>query len=145
MGVQMQLAAVGLSVLGAVQARSAANMEAQAYKEQAELAKLKADQDEISRNNQLRYQLAALGTSMASQGVSLGTSASVSAISKREKELAAQDVSNIKLMGMSQRRNYQISAEGAKASGKAKFLGGLAQAGSMAYSIDKGVGKGAGR
>lgn len=145
MGVQMQMAAVGLSVLGAVQARSAAGMEAQAYKEQAEMAKLKADQDEISRNNQLRYQLAALGTSMASQGVAFGTSASVSAISNREKELAKQDVANIKLMGMAQRRNYQISAEGAKASGNAKFLGGLAQAGSMVYSIDKGVGKGAGK
>ena len=143
MGVAMQVAAVGLTIAGAQQAKAAYKIEEEAYKEKAELAKLQADQDEVSRNNQLRYQLAALGTSSASRGIAGGpTSASISALANREKDIAKRDIANIKLMGQVTRRSYQISASGSKAAGKAAFLGGLAKAGSMAYSIDQGVGKG---
>tara|TARA_B100000963_G_scaffold58896_1_gene46950 strand:- start:9347 stop:9781 length:435 start_codon:yes stop_codon:yes gene_type:complete len=143
MGVAMQVAAVGLTIAGAQQAKAAYKMEEEAYKEKADLAKLQADQDEVSRNNQLRYQLAALGTSSASRGIASGsTSASTSALAEREKDIAKRDIANIKLMGQATRRSYQISAAGSKAAGKAAFLGGLARAGSMAYSIGQGVGKG---
>ena len=143
MGVAAQVAAIGLTIASASQARAAYKMEEEAYKEKAELAKLQADQDEIARNNQLRMQLAALGTSASARGIEGGpTSASISAAEGREKDIAKRDIANIKLMGMTTRRNYQISAAGSKAAGKAAYLGSLAQGAGMAYSIGQGVGKG---
>jgi len=87
MGVGFQVAAVGLTLAGASQAKAAYKMEEEAYKEKADLAKLQADQDEVARNNQLRYQLAALGTSSASRGIEGGpSSASTSALARYSKK-----------------------------------------------------------
>lgn len=139
MGVEMQIASVALGVLAAQSSKKAYQMEADAYREQANMAMLQADQQEIERNQQLRRQLAALGTSMSSQGVALGTSASVSALRNDEINIAKKDISNIKLMGMSNRRKYELSAAGSEAAGRAATLGGFAKTAAGVYSINKGV------
>ena len=138
MGVQMQIAGAVLGVLAAKQQSDISKMEAQAYKEKADLASLKAQQDEDARRMQLRRQLASLGVSMTASGVAIGTSASMDAIAAGERDIARKDINNIKLMGQSTRRNYQISAVGSQAAGKAIMLGGLAKGAGAAYSIGKG-------
>lgn len=140
MGVEMQVAGAVLGAMASQKQAKAYEMEAQAYQEQAELASLQAQQQEAERNRMLRTQLASLGTSMSSQGVSLGTSASVSALRDDEIKMAKNDISSIKLMGMSNRRKYEISSAGSRASASAVRLGGFAKTGSQLYSINKGVG-----
>ena len=139
MGVEMQIASAIIGLASVRQQKAAYDMEAEAYKEQAEMASLQADQQEAERNKQLRRQLASLGTSMSSQGVALGTSPSVSALRTDEIKVAKADINNIRLMGQSNRRKYEISAAGSKAAGKAAVLGGLAKTAGAAYSINKGV------
>lgn len=139
MGVQMQIASAIIGLAAVRQQKAAYDMEADAYKEQAEMATLQGDQQEAERNRQLRRQLASLGTSMSSQGVALGTSPSVSALRNDEIEIAKADINNIRLMGQSSRRKYEISAAGSQAAGKAVVLGGAAKTAGAAYSINKGV------
>ena len=139
MGVEMQIASVALGLLAAKQSKEAYRMEADAYREQANMATMQADQQEAERNQQLRRQLASLGVSMSAQGVALGTSASVSALRNDEVKMAKKDISNIKLMGMSNRRKYEISAASSEAAGKAATLGGFAKTATGVYSINKGV------
>lgn len=140
MGVEMAVASAVLGLAGARQQKAAADMEAQSYREQAEMASIQARQQEEERNTQLRKQLASLGTSMSAQGVALGTSASVGAIEKSEIDIAKKDISSIKLMGMSNRRKYEISASSSKAKGKAIMLGATAKALGTGYDIYKGEG-----
>lgn len=139
MGVEMQIASAIIGLAAVRQQKAAYDMEAEAYKEQAEMASLQADQQEAERNRQLRRQLASLGTSMSSQGVALGTSPSVSTLRTDEIKMAKADISNIRLMGQSNRRRYEIGAAGSKAAGKAVVLGGFAKTAGAAYSINKGV------
>ena len=56
MGVQMQIASVFLGLAAANKAAGAAKMEEQAYKEQAEMASIQADQQALERDTQLRKQ-----------------------------------------------------------------------------------------
>lgn len=142
MGVYAQVAGLVVGLAGARQQKAVADMEAQAYREQAEIASIQARQQEEERRTQLRKQLASLGTSMSAQGISLGTSASVSAIRRSEIDIANKDISSIKLMGMSNRRKYEISAAGSKASGKAAMTLGVGKALGQAYEINQGVGQG---
>jgi len=65
MGVEMQIASVALTMLAAKQQKKAYEMEARAYKEQGDMAKIQASQQETERNRRLRQQLASLSTSMA--------------------------------------------------------------------------------
>lgn len=141
MGVEMQVIGALVGLAGARQAKAASEMEAQAYEEQAQIASIQARQQEEERRTQLRKQLASLGTSMSAQGVALGTSASVGAIKSSEIDIAKKDISSIKLMGMSNRRKYEISAAGSRASGKATMTAALGKAAGQAYSINKGVGQ----
>jgi len=140
MGVEMQIASVGLSLLGAQAQRKAYQAEAAAYNEQADMAGIQSDQQEISRREQLRRQLASLGTSMSAQGVALGTSPSVEALERGEVKIASSDISSIRLMGLSNRRKYGLSAAGSMASAKAATIGSMANAGSSIYKISTGKG-----
>jgi len=131
---------VGLQVIGLVagfaaaqQQRKAYELEAQSYKEQADLAKIQAGQQEIERNRKLRIQLAALGTAMSSQGVALGTSPSVLALETDEIQVAKNDIASIRLMGMSTRRKFELSAAGSKAGASAATMGGFAKAAGGVY------------
>ena len=128
MGVEMAIAGALIGLAGARQQKAAYEMEAKAYEEQAEMAQLQARQQESERRSQLRKQLASLGTSMSAQGIALGTSASVSTLAGQEKKIAKKDISSIKLMGMSNRRKFQISAAGSRAEGKAKMTAAIGQA-----------------
>lgn len=134
MGVEMQIVGALVGLAGARQAKAASEMEARAYEEQAKMADIQARQQEEERNTLLRKQLASLGTSMSAQGIALGTSQSVSALAGEEKRLAKKDIDSIKLMGMSNRRKFQISAAGSRAAGKAQFTAAL---GSTAMSLGK--------
>ena len=141
MGVQMQIASLGLGLMAAQQQRSAYEMEAQAYEEQAKMAGIQAKQQENERNRRLRMQLASLGTSMAAQGVEIGSSASVLALQEDEIKVAKNDIASIKLMGMSKRRQYGLSAAGSKAAGKATILGSYAKTAAGISEISQGVSK----
>tara|TARA_B100001287_G_scaffold276314_1_gene286704 strand:+ start:1863 stop:2297 length:435 start_codon:yes stop_codon:yes gene_type:complete len=140
MGVQMQIASVFLGLAAANKAAGAAKMEEQAYKEQAEMASIQADQQALERDTQLRKQLASLGSSMASQGVALGTSQTITALRNDEERLAKKDINAIKLMGMSNRRKYELSASGAREKGKAIRLGAYAKTAASIYDIQTGGG-----
>ena len=137
MGVEMQIASAAVGLLAARQQKAVHEMEASAYQEQATMAKIQAGQQETERNRKLRMQIASLGTSMSAQGVAMGTSASTSALLREEKDMAAADISSIRLMGMSNRRKYELSASGSKAAGKAATLGGLAGAAQAGYTISQ--------
>jgi len=102
------------------------------------MAKIEAGQQEEARRLLLRKQLASLGTSMSSQGVALGTSPSVLALGDDEKKLANQDIANIRLMGLANRRKYELSAAGSRAAGKAAVLGGFAKTAAGAARIMSG-------
>lgn len=140
MGMGLQVAGLMLSLQAAQMQKQAYEAEAQAQEEQAEMAKIQAAQQEVERNRKLRQQLASLGTSMSSQGVALGTSPSVLALADDEKKIAKQDIASIRLMGMSNRRRYEVGAAGSRAAGAAAQLGGFAKTAGGAYSIGQGVG-----
>lgn len=139
MGMAVGLQAAGLFVgLQAAQAQARAyEAQAAAYQEEKEMAKIESSQMEAERRNQLRRQLASLGTSMSSQGVALGTSPSVLALAEDEKKLAKQDIANIKLMGATNRRKYDLSSAGAKAGAQATRLGGFGKSAIGVASIIK--------
>lgn len=136
--VALQAAGLGLTFMSMQQQRKSYEMEAASYREQAEMNKIEALQQENERNAQLRRQLAALGTSMSAQGVALGTSASVSAIEEDERQLAKSDIASIRLMGQSQRRKYGLSAAGARAGSRAAFYSGATQIAGGIYDIKYG-------
>ena len=128
MGVYAQVAGAVIGLAGARQAKAASEMEARAYEEQAEMASIQARQQEEERNTQLRKQLASLGTSMSAQGITLGTSASVATLAGQEKKIAKKDISSIKLMGMANRRKFQIRAAWSRGEGKGKMTAAIWQA-----------------
>lgn len=136
MGVEFQIAGAVLGLMAANKQAEAYEAEAQSYKEQAEMAKLQANQQENERRAQLRRQLAALGTSMSSQGVALGTSASEGALAGDEVKMAKKDIASIKLMGMSNRRKYELSASSSKTAAGATRLGALGSFSKSVYSIN---------
>mgnify|MGYP003109760447 CR=1 FL=1 len=140
MGVGLQIAGLVISLKAAQMQKQAYEAEAQAAEEQAEMAKIEASQREVERNRKLRLQLASLGTSMSSQGIALGTSPSVLALADDEKKIAKEDISAIRLMGMSNRRKYELGAAGSRAAGRAVQLAGFSKTVAGAYSIGKGVG-----
>ena len=140
MGVGLQVAGLMMSMKAAQMQKQAYEAEAQAQEEQAEMAKIQASQQENERNRKLRLQLASLGTSMSSQGVALGTSASVLALADDEKKIAKNDIGAIRLMGLSNRRRYEVGAAGSRAAGRAAQLGGFAKTVGGVYSIGQGVG-----
>lgn len=139
MGVGLQVAGLMMSMQAAQMQKQAYEMEAQAQEEQSAMAKIEASQREVERNRQLRIQLASLGTSMAAQGVSIG-SPSVLALAGDEEKIAKNDISSIRLMGMANRRKYELGAAGSRAAGKAVQISGFAKTAAGAYSIGQGVG-----
>ncbi len=139
MGVEMQIASAVLGLAAARQQKGVYEMEAQSYKEQADMAKIQAGQQETERNRKLRMQIASLGTSSSARGVTIGTSGSTGALIRDEKDMAKADINSIRLMGSSARRKFGISAAGSQAAGKASTLGALSKAGTAAYSIHKGI------
>lgn len=139
MGMGMQIAGVFLGLMAAQQARKAAEMEAQAYEEQKDLAEIQSGQQEIERNRKLRMQLASLSASMANQGTALGTSASTEALRLDEEKMALADVSSIRLMGQVERRKYSLSAASSRASGQAATISGFAKAAGSIYDIKTGA------
>ena len=135
MGVGLQVASLFVGLQAAQMQKQAYEAQAAAYEEQKEMAKIEAAQQESSRRDVLRRQLASLGTSMSSQGVALGTSPSVLALADDEKKLAKQDIANIRLMGMSNRRKYELSASGARAAGSSAQMSGFAKTATGAARI----------
>jgi len=126
-----------MSLAAARQAQKAYANDAQAAMEQAEMAGLEADQQAINRTIELQEQLSSISASIAGQGVSAYASPSITNIYRREKQLASGDISSIKLMGKSKRRQYTLTASGMKKKGKAAMYTGIgtaAQMGAKAYT-----------
>jgi hypothetical protein len=139
MGVELQVASLVLGLAGANQAKKAYELEAQSYQEQKDLSEIQSGQQERDRLKMLRMQLASLGTSMSSQGVALGTSASTLALEKDEINIANRDIDAIKLMGMSNQRRFSLSARGSKMAAKGAMISGFSKATSSIYDIKTGV------
>ena len=139
MGVELQVASLVLGLAGANQAKKAYELEAQSYQEQKDLSEIQSGQQERDRLRMLRMQLASLGTSMSSQGVALGTSASTLALEKDEINIANRDIDAIKLMGMSNQRRFSLSARGSKMAAKGAIIAGFSKATSSIYDIKTGV------
>jgi len=135
MGVGLQVAGVFAGLQAAKAQAKVYEAQAAAYNEQKEMAKIESSQMEAERRDLLRRQLASLGTSMSAQGVALGTSPSVLALADDEKKMAKVDIDKIKLMGMANRRKYELGAAGSKASASATRIGGFAKAAAGAYDI----------
>ena len=135
MGMGLQVAGLFVGLQAAKTQARVYEAQAAAYNEQKEMAKIEASQMEAERRDLLRRQLASLGTSMSSQGVALGTSPSVLALADDEKRMAKVDIGKIKLMGMANRRKYELGATGAKASASATRLAGFTKAAAGAYDI----------
>ena len=133
MGVGLQVAGVFAGLQAAKAQARVYEAQAAAYNEQKEMAKIESSQMEAERRDLLRRQLASLGTSMSAQGVAIGTSPSVLALADDEKKMAKVDIDKIKLMGMANRRKYELGAA-AKASASATRIGGFAAA-AGAYDI----------
>tara|TARA_R100001510_G_scaffold57705_1_gene67019 strand:- start:905 stop:1348 length:444 start_codon:yes stop_codon:yes gene_type:complete len=140
MGMNMQIAGLFLNVMAMSQQRRAAEMQARAYEEQGKLAEIQAGQQEIERNRRLRMQLASLDTTMAGRGVAIGTSSSTEALAVDEERMALADISAIKLMGMSERRKYQLSASSSRAKGQAATISAFAKMGGSIYDTQVGPG-----
>lgn len=129
MGVYAQVAGAVIGLAGARQEKAVYEMEAKSYEEQGKMAQMQARQQEEERERNLRQQLASLGTSMSAQGIVLDrTQGSVGALQKNEIDIAKKDVSAIKLMGMSNRRKYDISAKSSREAGQAAMIRGVGQA-----------------
>ena len=129
-----------MSLAAARQAQKAYANDAQAAMEQAEVAKIQADQEAINRTAQLNAQLARISASQSGGGVSIGTSGSFQALKKNEVKLANADISAIKFMGLQNRRKFQLDAKSKKLKGKAAVITGVsnaASAGSKAYYANK--------
>ena len=129
MGLEMAIAGAVIGLASANKEKGIYEMEAKSYEEQGKMAQMQAKQQEEERERNLRQQLASLGTSMSAQGVVLDrTQGSVGALQKNEVNIAKKDVSAIKLMGMSNRRKYDISAKSSREAGQAAMIRGVGQA-----------------
>lgn len=135
----MMAMSVGTQLLGAKLQRDAYEDEAQANAEQADMAKIEADQQENVRRNDLLQIMSALNVSEAGRGLSVSSGGTGSALRENEKKFADADISSIKLMGLSKRRQYRLAGSSAKTSGQAAILSGVSSAGSSyrRYKIDK--------
>lgn len=121
---------VGSTLLAAKMQRDAYEMEAEQQKEQAEVAEMQAEQQTNARRGQLLQIMSALNVSESSRGLSVGTGGTSKALRENETNLAKADLSSIKLMGLSKRRQYGLGAEQSRLAGKASLISGAASAGS---------------
>tara|TARA_X000001382_G_C3169667_1_gene179050 strand:- start:848 stop:1294 length:447 start_codon:yes stop_codon:yes gene_type:complete len=129
----MMAISVGSTLMSAKLQRDAYEAEAEANEEQAQMAGIEADQQENARRNQLLGILSALNVSESSRGLSIGQGGSSSALKENEKKFADADISSIKLMGLSKKRQFRLSADSARLSGKASIVSGLTSAGTSYY------------
>ena len=130
-----------MSLASARQAQKAYANDSQAAMEQAEMAKIEADQEAINRTAQLREQLASISATSAGGGVSVGAGGSMANIKRRETRLAKADVGAIKLMGASKQRQYKLSARASKTKGKAALYSGIGNAASSGSKGYDALGK----
>jgi hypothetical protein len=91
------------------------------------MAKIQADQEAINRTAELNAKLASISASASSGGISV-SSGSIKNISRRETKLAEADVSAIKLMGLQNRRKFQLQGKQSKLKGKAALISGVGNA-----------------
>lgn len=127
MGASMAMVSAGLQLVAAKKQMDIANMQAAAYRDQAELEKLQAQSAAVDREKSLFAKLASLNASQASRGASIN-SATTQSLALNEKNIASMDITKIKLMGASKANKLNVSASIAKAQGKAAMISGVAGA-----------------
>ena len=84
----MMAVSVGTTLLSAKMQKDAYEMEAQQNEEQAEMAKIEADQQANVRRNQLLQMLSSLNVSESSRGLDIGSGGTSSALRGSEKKMA---------------------------------------------------------
>lgn len=143
MGQTMAIVSAGLTLVAAKKQMDIANMQADAYRSEAELERLKTESQAVEREKTLFAKLAALNASQAGRGGSI-SSGTTQTLALNEKNMSAMDITKIKLMGASNVNKLNVSASIAKAQGKAAMISGVAGAagtlgGSMANApgVDK--------
>ena len=114
MGASMAMVSAGLQLVAAKKQMDIANMQAAAYRDQAELEKLQAQSAAVDREKSLFAKLASLNASQASRGASIN-SATTQSLALNEKNIASMDITKIKLMGASKANKLNVSASIAKA------------------------------
>ena len=115
--------------------KAAAAAEQQQFEMAGKMEEISTAQDNVDRTRALYEQLASLNNQFASSGVS-GAGATKSNFARGERLMASRDISSRKLMGQSQRRQYQLGAFGSKMKGKAaqyQFYGKAAKYGQKSY------------
>lgn len=126
------VAAAAVSAFSAIQAGRAQEQQASFERAQAkdnrELAKLQAAQEETDRRKQLAAILAAQDAEAAAQGLGVGNYGSFAAGQRAERELAERDVESIRLMGQLRARQYGLQAQQASMAGKAARTAGYLKA-----------------
>jgi hypothetical protein len=134
MGFALPLMAIGmaLSTAGtaaqAVGARRAAKFERVQYEEQAQMAKLQAEEEEAQRRQELQSVLATQEAIRAGQGLD-PLSGTGQAIRRFTVGTAERDIKIGRLNALMGARRYGLAAQQAKIGGKAAFTGGLLSAG----------------
>ena len=129
MGQAAMFISVASTLVGAKMQRDAYEMEAQQNEEQANMAQIEAEQQTNARRNQLLQVMSALNVSESSRGVTVAQGGSGSALRENEQTLAKADLSSIKLMGLSKKRQFRLGASQSRLGGKAAVISGVASAG----------------
>lgn len=111
--------------------KAAAAAERQQFELAGKMEEISTAQDNVDRTRALYEQLASLNNQFASSGVS-GAGATKSNFARGERVMASRDISSRKLMGQSQRRQYQLGAFGSKMKGKAAQYAFYGKAGEYA-------------
>lgn len=122
--------------------KAAAAAERQQFELAGKMEEISTAQDNVDRTRALYEQLASLNNQFASSGVT-GAGATRANFARGERKMASRDISARKLMGQSQRRQYQLGAFGSKMKGKAaqyQFYGKAAQFGQKSYNSGQGIG-----
>ncbi|OUU63405.1 MAG: hypothetical protein CBC24_09215 [Candidatus Pelagibacter sp. TMED64] len=131
---------VGSTLMSAKMQKDAYEMEAQQNEENAELAKIEMEQQENARRDQLLNVLSSLSSDEGSRGLAIGSGGTAQALRSSEKRMADADLSSIRLMGLSKRRQFQLGAKQSQIAGRGSILSGATSAGTTyrRYKINKG-------
>lgn len=140
MGAEAQIAGAVLNMMASNAEADVHQQKAREYEEAKKDSEIEDLQKEEQREIDLARQLASLSSSMSSGGVvAVGAGGSVGALSRDEVKMAKKDISSIKLMGLSKRRKFGISADASRSAAKATRIGGFAKSVGMLKASSDGV------
>lgn len=139
MGAQLQVASAALSVVQGFQQASINRARKAEYENSMKDVEIEALQKEEARELDLKRVLASLNASSSGGGTVLSTSGSSLALGRAERDLASKDISSIRLMGSSKKRQFGLSAKGQSIGATSSIIGGAAQGASTLNKYYQGL------